>query len=606
MSRSHVARDPSRGKTVAARPDRRAASPPASWVDRVGVGGLSALLFLFLMVTYLSNLRVMGAADSLPTRRLPFSILQEGNLDLDEFDWEMQSDGTMPYYLRYFGSHFYSGSPVATPLFITPLYLLPAWFLSSRDIPTDDVRARVIVVVMERLSAATMTALATCLLFAVLWRLVDRRWALGLALIAGIGSSSWSIASQALWPHAFAQLALALLCLLLLQREPSRTALVLAGLAASLAVVNRPPMLIFAALSFLYVWRTQRRHLIAFSALPALSGVSFVAYNLVLYQRLTGNYGVDLNSFTPSFIEGVAGLLVSPNRGLLVYSPIFVFSLIGAARVWRLDVQPWLRYLTVGLALHLLFYGSFSEWWAGYSYGPRYLTDVIPVLTLLLVPGLVPFVRGAAMRAVVAALAVYGIGVQAIGVYCSENEWNRSPVSIELQPERVWDASDLQIVRALRNGWHGTELAPLLINVFRDPAPALLRPLSEDDLAAEFTASSTPAEMRPGEEKIIEVQVTNRAQKAWPAFSGEGRISIKNLVLLVLRWEQDGRPLPGVGDVLRLPSNVSPGETLRLPVKLVAPARPGTYEADLRLSQAVDRIQGLYGTDALRFPVVVR
>ena len=39
-------------------------------------------------------------------------------------------------------------------------------------------------------------------------------------------------------------------------------------------------------------------------------------------------------------MEGLPGILVSPTHGLLVYSPVFLFAIVGSAAVWRSsDIQ---------------------------------------------------------------------------------------------------------------------------------------------------------------------------------------------------------------------------------------------------------------------------
>jgi hypothetical protein len=174
------------------------------------------LVFAVLVPIYVSNLRVVGAADSFPTRRLPFSILLEGDVDLDEFAWEPLPDGREPYYVRFRGGHVYSASSLATPLVVTPLYVVPAWVISHYGIGYDDVRVRLVMVIMERVSAATLSALSASLLFLALSRLTTRRWALALTFTYALGTTTWAISSQALWPHALAELCLAILCVLFL------------------------------------------------------------------------------------------------------------------------------------------------------------------------------------------------------------------------------------------------------------------------------------------------------------------------------------------------------------------------------------------------------
>lgn len=572
----------------------------------VSVPRTAVLLFAGLFAVYLVNARLLGAADSLPTRVVPFSIVREGNVDLDEFTWERQPNGRLQYYLRKRGEHIYSGSTMVTPVLISPLYLLPAWWLAAHRVSYDDVRARVIIVVMERCSAALLSALSASVLFVVLCRLTTRRWALALALTYALGTSTWSISSQALWSHAFGELALVLLCALLLVREPSRTALLAAGIIAFAAVANRPPMIGFALLAFAFVWVHHRRHVLAFAALPALAAVALVVVNLVLFRRLAGSYGVDLGQFSGSWPEGMAGLLLSPNRGLFIFTPIMLFAFWGGVRVWRVDAHPWLRFLTLGIVLHLLLYGKFSEWWGGYTYGPRYMTDVLPALTLLLVYGLVPLCRSRSMRILAAALAFYGIAVQAVGAYCDDDGWNWEPARLDRQPWRVWDWSDLQIVRALRSGWHGTELVSVMFDAFRAPVPAKLVPLSPGDLASEFHVAEQSLQLARNSTRTLDVRVTNRAQRAWPAFSGEGRrFSSRYLTFLVVRWFAGGQPVRGLGDVVAIPANLAPGETADMSLSLTAPPQPGGYELEIRVTQAIDGTRGVGSPNALRLPVRV-
>jgi hypothetical protein len=587
--------------------------PSAKPIPRVAVaqaGGAApawrgaVLLFAVLWPIYVANFRLLGAGDSLPTRALPFSVLREGNLTLDEFSWNRGPTGRLPYYVAQRGEHIYSVSTIATALVVTPLYVLPAWWLAAHGVSYDDVRARVLIAAMERIAAATETALAVALLFVVLRRLTTWRWALALALLCGLGTSTWSISSQALWGHGLSELCLVTLSLILLAPQPSRAALMAAGLTAAVMVANRPQMAVFAVPALLFVCVYQRRDVFFFAALPVLGGALLLAYNQSVFQAATGGYG-GFRHFDAPLFEGMMGLLISPNRGLLVYTPIMVFGLWGGLQVWRVAAPPWLRWLSVGVVLHFLLHAKFREWWAGYSYGPRYFADVLPVLTLFLVYGLVPLCRTRAVQIAAAVLAVYGVGVQAIGVYAADDSWNREPVPLEARPSRIWDWSDLQIVRALHNGWRAGELAPVMVDAFRDRVPARVAPLSDADLASTVTARGLPSVARRGDSVTGVAEITNRATVAWPAFSGEGVMSARYLIFLLVRWLAHGQQLDRAGDVIPLPLNVSPGETVAVPFSVAAPPVAGDLELELRVTQALDGVHGLISRDALRVPVRV-
>ncbi|MDX2166381.1 MAG: hypothetical protein SF182_04935 [Deltaproteobacteria bacterium] len=588
-------------KRSAARPQPAAvarATPPPAVAPAAPAGRTALRIFFALFVLYACNARMLAPGDSIPTRRLPFSLLREGNLNLDEFSWEMSPKGRLPYYVHPANGHVYSVSTFATAVVIAPLYVLPAWWLARAGVPYDDVRARVVEVVMEHVSAAMLAALSAALLFLLLARLTTRGWALALTLLYALGTSTWSIASQALWPHALSELTLVGLCLGLLARTPTRAQLVGAGLIAALMVANRPQMLAFAALATGFVAVHHRRHLLAFVALPTLLGVGLAAYNRAIFASLTGGYG-GLGVLRGAPGQGLAGMLFSPNRGLLVYTPIMAFALWGGVRLWRVaGVPPWLRWLSVGVLAHVLVHASFRAWWGGYTYGPRYFTDVLPALTIFLVYGLVPYCRQRAVFALAVALAMWGIGVQAIGVYAADDSWNRTPQTLGRSLQRLWDWNDLQIARAARDGFRGGELAAVMLDAFTDSQAARLVPLEPTDLASTIDVPDLPETVPAGSRMRLTARIVNGGAQAWPAFNGEGVISARNLVYLMVRWFDGERMVDG--DVLPLPENLAPGEALDMALPLAAPKQPGIYTLEVRVTQALDGRRGVIGPDALR------
>ena len=77
------------------------------------------------------------------------------------------------------------------------------------------------------------------------------------------------------------------------------------------------------------------------------------------------------------------GNLVSPARGLLVFSPVLLFAIPGVIRAIRSPVyRPWGWAIAVAVVAHWIAISSFPHWWGGYSFGPRLMTDVLPFLIL--------------------------------------------------------------------------------------------------------------------------------------------------------------------------------------------------------------------------------
>ena len=194
--------------------------------------------------------------------------------------------------------------------------------------------------------------------------LTTRPLALALVTVYGVGTSSLSVSSQALWQHGPSQLALvaALYCLVR-ARDESRWA-VFAGLPLAFSVVVRPVnVLVALPLAVHAAWKHPRHAPgLVLSALPAVAFQLW--YNVAYFDDLfhTQLSRITVPVWQTSLLEGLGGLLMSPGRGLLVYSPVLVVGLIGLARAWRSGGDPLLRTLSVGAVLTILLYGKWAQW----------------------------------------------------------------------------------------------------------------------------------------------------------------------------------------------------------------------------------------------------
>lgn len=106
-----------------------------------------------------------------------------------------------------------------------------------------------------------------------------------------------------------------------------------------------------------------------------------------------------------------------------------------------------------GMAIIFLGHARFWGWWGGWSYGPRYLTDLLPFLAFFLVP-VWPRIKASAFLGTTFALALFAaLFVQGVGAYCYPmGYWDATPVSVDRDARRLWDWSDNQVIRSLRNG----------------------------------------------------------------------------------------------------------------------------------------------------------
>jgi hypothetical protein len=162
--------------------------------------------------------------------------------------------------------------------------------------------------------------------------------------------------------------------------------------------------------------------------------------------------------FSGSLLVGMAGLSVSPSRGIAIFSPIVLVAVLGAIKVWRAapssDSVLLARYSSLAALAVFLTYSKFIVWWGGHGYGPRYLTDAMPFLGLLFAAGFAALAhrtqRARPLRMAAATLLVYSVAVQAIGAFCWPSAWtlNDNPP----YRYRLWDWKESQIEMCIRSG----------------------------------------------------------------------------------------------------------------------------------------------------------
>jgi hypothetical protein len=388
---------------------------------------------------------------------LPFSLWLDGSIAADRFyPYLAQHAPAQALGFIVKDGHAYSGYPIAVPLLLAPLYAPAA--LVVRDGAWDTERIVVLAGILEKLAASLVAAVSVVFFYFLARSLAGPGRALVVTLAYAFATETWTISSQALWQHGASELAViaGLFCLARWWQAPERRSpLVLAGLSGALAAAIRPTNVLFLAAmcAALLMARRGRGVLAPFCAFPVAVGAVVAAYNLYIFGRITGAYG---NTFGTAFWPGLAGLLVSPARGLFVYTPIAVFSLLGAA-IWlrsgRLSQAPVYLVSVLFSIAQVLLVSKWSIWWGGHCYGPRLLTDIVPCLMLLILPAMDWISRGAILRLLFGLMLFAAVFVQAVGAFCYPNSgWDETPAAIGESPQRLWDWRDNPISRSLSAG----------------------------------------------------------------------------------------------------------------------------------------------------------
>jgi hypothetical protein len=398
---------------------------------------LTAPIFLGLVcfVVYNANLRQIGSGDTLPARYLPLILWHDHTLELDanarlvahghslitDRPRTVGAEGKITYFepsaywIAQTPRHqLASLYPVVTPLLVAPLYLPAVVWLNGHgwEQPQIDRVAEL----MEKLSASFLASVASVLMFLLLRR-ENIRWALPLAFVFAFGTNTWMISSQALWQHGTGELLIALALLLVVASgSPLRTALL--GAVCVLMAANRPPdALIAGALVLFIVWSRRR------TALWLLAGgvvplAALLYYNLHFIGDIAGGYAlarVPINEFFHLSLSGLAGLLISPARGLLVFTPFLVFVPVGLIQRLRTPSSRALAVtLSFAVAAQFLLYSQ-ADWRAGVSWGPRWLTDLLPILMWLIAPA--PMLLRSRPRWLLILAMAASVVVQTIGAF---------------------------------------------------------------------------------------------------------------------------------------------------------------------------------------------
>jgi hypothetical protein len=389
---------------------------------------------VFLWMIYLVNFRWRGSGDTVAAALEPFALLQHGNLYLTPFfQGDIKGDVSQVYT---FQGQIISKYSSAAGLLLTPFYLLTGL---AGVAPTDLLCHQ-----LQKMGASFIVALSAYFLLKTLDRLVEHRWALGLTALYALGTAAFSTSSQGIWQHGPSQL---FICLGLywltdprLEKKKGWAAPVFwGGLCWAAAVWCRyTDLLMFGAVFAWFVFQRRRQAAIFFlGSLPAFGALALDNYFHSGFLGMTG-YGSEQTAFHSSGWAGFLGVLFSPGRGLLVFSPFVIFSFWSLAflslKEWRGSYWP---FFSLAILADILLYGFWHAWTGGWCYGSRMTADIIPLLVFALYP-LVPRLKSSKRLALVFFFwAGFSVILQVIGAFCSwwwEDEranawfWSDNPI----------------------------------------------------------------------------------------------------------------------------------------------------------------------------------
>ena len=246
--------------------------------------------------------------------------------------------------------------------------------------------------------SALPTALAAMLLFQLLaahFGFTQRR-ALFWSLAFVFATPLWPYATQ-MWGHNLGVLFLVAALPAICDRNASRGACILAGLAAGAAVLAdylAIAALPFFALHLVLTGRARRLPDFLLGGLPAL------ALYCIYHQHCFGNPLLPATFFNNEIFQDsdashgiVSGfstivllrLLIGLQRGLFWASPVLLLAFPGIRQLWKDGPQGRRHLLLFGgwFLAGLLLNASFNGWHGGNAIGPRYLILCLPAILIL-------------------------------------------------------------------------------------------------------------------------------------------------------------------------------------------------------------------------------
>ncbi len=214
------------------------------------------------------------------------------------------------------------------------------------------------------------------------------RAALFTALAYAFATFAWGQA-RVVFADPLQGLLLLLGCLLLVEASPSRAllgggALALAMLVKLTSALAVPVLLLLPDADGRPLWR--RPAMAARVVGPAIAAVALHAlYNVARYGSplSTGYYssgggGLD---FGGNPLVGLYGLIISAGRGVIWYAP----PILAAVWAWRRFAQG-RRHVALAIAalvvVWFVVHALWRDWHGGWSWGPRYLLPILPLLIL--------------------------------------------------------------------------------------------------------------------------------------------------------------------------------------------------------------------------------
>lgn len=434
---------------------------------------IAVAIFSFTLIVMAFS-QVRQVTDSNYSMLVSQSLIEHGSFKLDAYALPRlepmnrgyyMSDGVI-YQLELANNHIYYHLPPGSSVLSVP-YVALMKLVGIKATNPDGTYSPSGEAKIEASLAGLLMAMLAVIFFYSARTVLPNAWSVVIALGATFGTQSWSTASRAMWTDTWGIVLLGVVVLMLLAQETGKRRLNPIWLASLLAWTYfvRPTNAVHIIAITVYLLSYHRKLFTAYAVTGMVWFAGFIAYSWHNYHRLLPSYYQSNRLNFSVFWTALAGNLVSPARGLLVYVPVLFFVGYLLARYWRHVQYQRLVVLSLAITLgHLVAVSGFPHWWGGHSFGPRFMTGLLPWLVLLAILGIEAMLRwrqeqqgttrpAALWRTQLIAggvLLFISMFINARGAMSHSTWlWNTRPIGVDERPARLWDWREPQFLA----GW---------------------------------------------------------------------------------------------------------------------------------------------------------
>ena len=413
----------------------------------------------FLFKTNINTLPIQSE-DTVSTIFTSVAIIKDHSLYIDKYyqmliqryphpDDKNQLKGLTPFYLKKVGDHYLTAFPIITSIVALPVFIP---IILGAPITWDNL------IILSHIASSLIMAITVWFFYLLLRKKIklNENQTNLLTIIFAFGTINFAMFSQALWQYGTLQLFL----ILGLYFSYSQN-LFLSGFFSGLAFLTRPtsllPVVFYPVFNYFYVSGNKQKfnlnRIVSFVFGVLVTLLFFYWYNNTFYKDISNQgYAAQLfGSWLSHFPEGFLGIWISPSKGVLVFSPVFVFSIFGfyisvinalsLVKTKKSVDKPLkniektntlytnLTYIFFGLIVfaHTFVMGFWKHWYGGYSFGYRMAGDVIPFLVLMLVPFITStFYSKKVLKNIFIIFVVISVLVQFYGMVFFDSIWHNA------------------------------------------------------------------------------------------------------------------------------------------------------------------------------------